>query len=173
MLLDLIRVKFLTCLRTIAACLGHASNVILIVVITQATSGVARAQSVQQTLGTFGMLGTWANNCAQPASDKNFITVFSVSGSGQVIRTQYDKPGSKRNEYTITSAKRLADDQLWYLQVRIGSPTPDSQVEITLKKDGDKFRYLSSKISGSSAFIIKDGKFVSGGAETDWNFKCR
>jgi hypothetical protein len=156
-----------------AAWFSHKSNVILLVVIALATPGVAGAQTVQQSLRDFGMLGTWANDCTQPASDNNFHTVFSVSPSGQVMRTQYDKPGSKRNEYTIMSAKRIAADELWYLQVSNGVPAPYSRIELVLTRDGDRFRYLSSKVEGGDAYMIKDGKFVSNGNESAWNFKCK
>jgi len=33
------------------------------------------------------LIGTWATDCAQPASTNNYITIYAVKPSGEVSRT--------------------------------------------------------------------------------------
>jgi hypothetical protein len=158
-------------LRVVKACLSRTPNIILIIAFGLAMPAVANAQSVQNTLRDFGIMGTWANNCSTAASESNYYTVFAVSASGKATRTQYTKPNVVFNEYIIASAKRVATNQLWYLQVSNNNAA--GKVEVVVIKDGDRYRYLSSKISGTDAFFILDGKFVKGGVESAWSFKCK
>ena len=60
--------------------------------IEMANVEAANAQSVADTVAEFGLIGTWATDCAQPASTSNFLTVYAIKPSGEVSRTYYDQP---------------------------------------------------------------------------------
>ena len=89
----------------------------LVAALAMATVETANAQSVANTIAEFGLIGTWATDCTQPASSSNFLTVYAIKPSGEVSRTYYDQPGHVYNNYKITSAKRQAPDMLSYEQV--------------------------------------------------------
>ena len=64
----------------------------LVAALAMASVETANAQSVANTIAEFGLIGTWATDCAQPASSSNFLTVYAIKPSGEVSRTYYDQP---------------------------------------------------------------------------------
>jgi hypothetical protein len=135
----------------------------------------ANAQSVADTIAEFGLIGTWATDCTQPASSSNYLTVYAIKGSGEVSRTYYDKPGHVYNNYKITSAKRQAPDMLSYQQVWDfeGSPAnmAGDHVRVLLNMVDNKFQIVSSQGSDGS-FFVKDRKFPDSSDESPWQFQC-
>jgi hypothetical protein len=139
------------------------------------TAETANAQSVANTIADFGLIGTWASDCSQPASSSNFLTVYAIKPSGEVSRTYYDKPGHVYNNYKITSAKRQAPDTLSYEQVWDfdGSPAniAGNRVQVLLNMADGKFQIVSSQGSDGS-FFVKDRKFPDDGKESPWQSRC-
>ena len=140
-----------------------------------ASVDTAAAQSVADTIAGFGLIGTWASDCAQPASDKNLLTVYAIKPSGEVSRTYYDKPEHIYNSYKITDAKRQAPDMLSYEQVWDFEESPANmaadRVRVLLNMVDSKFQIVSSQGSDGS-FFVKDRKFPGSGEETQWQFQC-
>ena len=135
----------------------------------------ANAQSVANTIAEFGLIGTWATDCAQPASTGNFLTVYAIKPSGEVSRTYYDQPGHVYNTYKITNAKRQAPDMLSYEQVWDfeGSPAniAGDRVRVLLNMVDGKFQIVSSQGSDGS-FFVKDRKYPGSGDESLWQSRC-
>jgi len=147
----------------------------LVVALAMATVGTANAQSAADTIAEFGLIGTWAADCTQPASSSNYLTVYAIKPSGEVSRTYYDKPGHIYNRYKITGAKRQAPDLLSYEQVWDfdGSPAnvAGNRVQVLLNMADNKYQIVSSQGSDGS-FFVKDRKFPSSGNESPWQFQC-
>jgi hypothetical protein len=135
----------------------------------------ANAQSVANTIVEFGLIGTWATDCAQPASSGNFLTVYAIKPSGEVSRTYYDQPDHVYNNYKITDAKRQAPDMLSYEQVWDfeGSPAniAGDRVRVLLNMADGKFQIVSSQGSDGS-FFVKDRKFPGTTDESPWQSRC-
>jgi hypothetical protein len=135
----------------------------------------ANAQSVANTIAEFGLIGTWATDCAQPASSSNFLTVYAIKPSGEVSRTYYDRPDHIYNSYKITDAKRQAPDMLSYEQVWDfeGSPAniAGDRVRVLLNMADGKFQIVSSQGSDGS-FFVKDRKFTGTTDESPWQSRC-
>jgi hypothetical protein len=135
----------------------------------------ANAQSVANTIAEFGLIGTWATDCAQPASTGNFLTIYAIKPSGEVSRTYYDQPGHVYNTYKITNAKRQAPDMLSYEQVWDfeGSPAniAGDRVRVLLNMADNKFQIVSSQGSDGS-FFVKDRKYSGAGDESPWQSRC-
>jgi hypothetical protein len=135
----------------------------------------ANAQSVANTIAEFGLIGTWATDCAQPASTGNFLTIYAIKPSGEVSRTYYDQPGHVYNTYKITNAKRQASDMLSYEQVWDfeGSPAniAGDRVRVLLNMADNKFQIVSSQGSDGS-FFVKDRKYPGAGDESPWQSRC-
>jgi hypothetical protein len=135
----------------------------------------ANAQSVANTIAEFGLIGTWATDCAQPASTGNFLTIYAIKPSGEVSRTYYDQPGHVYNTYKITNAKRQASDMLSYEQVWDfeGSPAniAGDRVRVLLNMVDNKFQIVSSQGSDGS-FFVKDRKYSGAGDESPWQSRC-
>jgi hypothetical protein len=137
--------------------------------------GPANAESVANTVAEFGLIGTWATDCTQPASSHNYLTVYAIKRSGDVSRTYYDQPGHVYNNYKITSAKRQAPDMLSYQQVWDfkGSPAniAGDRVQVLLNMVDNKFQIVSSQGSDGS-FFVKDRKFPGSGEASAWQSRC-
>jgi len=147
----------------------------LVVALALATAETANAQSVADTIAEFGLIGTWAADCTQPASSSNFLTVYAIKPSGAVSRTYYDQPSHIYNNYKITNAKRQAPDMLSYEQVWDfeGSPAniAGDRVRVLLNMTDGKFQIVSSQGSDGS-FFVKDRKFSNSSDESPWQSRC-
>ena len=147
----------------------------LVAALAMATVETANAQSVANTVAEFGLIGTWATDCAQPPSTSNYLTIYSIKPSGEVSRTYYDAPGHVLNNYKITSAKRQAGDMLSYEQVWEfeGSPAniAGNRMQVLLNMVDSKYQIVSSQGSDGS-FFVKDRKFPGSGDESPWQFRC-
>jgi hypothetical protein len=144
--------------------------------LTMAMVETANAQLVADTIAEFGLIGTWAADCTQPASSSNFLTVYVIKPSGEVSRIYYDQPGHVYNNYKITSAKRQAPDMLSYEQVWDfeGSPAniAGNRVRVLLNIADGKFQIVSSQGSDGS-FFVKDRKFPGSSDESPWQSRCQ
>jgi hypothetical protein len=151
-------------------------KICLAAALAMASVEAANAQSVANTIAEFGLIGTWATDCTQPASSSNYLTIYAIKSSGEVSRTYYDQPGHVYNNYKITSAKRQASDMLSYEQVWDfeGSPAnvAGDRVQVLLNMADNKFQIVSSQGSDGS-FFVKDRKFPSSGNESPWQSRCQ
>ena len=143
--------------------------------VEMASVETANAQSVADTIAEFGLIGTWATDCKQPASSSNYLTIYAIKPSGEVSRTYYDQPGHVYNTYKITDAKRQAPDMLSYEQVWDfeGSPAniAGDRVRVLLNMVDGKFQIVSSQGSDGS-FFVKDRKYPGSGDESLWQSRC-
>ncbi|MBI2716798.1 MAG: hypothetical protein HYX37_20475, partial [Rhizobiales bacterium] len=62
-------------------------GLLLVLALGLGTPATAGAETVAQTLKQFGLLGTWADDCSQPAANNNFHTVYAAMANGNVQRT--------------------------------------------------------------------------------------
>jgi hypothetical protein len=147
----------------------------LVAALALASAETANAQSVANTIAEFGLVGTWAADCTQPASSGNFLTLYAIKPSGEVSRTYYDQPGHVYNTYKITDAQRQAPDMLSYEQVWdfAGSPAniAGDRVRVLLNMADGKFQIVSSQGSDGS-FFVKDRKFPGTTDESPWQSRC-
>jgi len=157
------------CAAWLAAALAMASVEIVSV-------ETANAQSAADIVVEFGLIGTWATDCAQPASTSNYLTIYVIKPSGEVSRTYYDAPGHVLSIYKITSAKRQARDLLSYEQVWDFSGSPaniaGNRMQVLLNMADDKYQIVSSQGSDGS-FFVKDRKFPDSGDESPWQSRCQ
>jgi hypothetical protein len=138
-------------------------------------AGTANAQSTADVISQFGLIGKWATDCSQPASDNNYLTVYAVKGS-VVSRTYYDKPDHVYNNYKIVTAARLRPDLLSYTQIWDFEGKPANiagdRVNVLLNLQDGKFQIVSSQGSDGS-FFVADRKFPGSGAESPWQLRCQ
>jgi hypothetical protein len=145
-------------------------GVLLILAFVLTTPLAAKAESVQQILRQYGMLGTFADDCSQPASKNNFYTVYAPMPNGNVRRTYYNGPNKIYNQYVLEHVNRISSDQLFYQQK--GSA---GRISIVLIVAGNRYHVLSSQNENGKAYV-QDGKFTSNtsspGQESPWQTKC-
>jgi hypothetical protein len=131
----------------------------------------AQAQSPTNAVEEFGLLGSWAIDCAQSPSPRNEHTVFSVTSVGTIqLRNDF---GIDYDEmvYRIVAARRVGPDMLALRQVL----TTDSGVvlDVTMLKVDDKVRVWSSRGSDGKA-LVREGAIPStNGQQTRWALRCQ
>jgi len=135
-----------------------------------AAPAAANAQSTQQVLSKFGMLGTWATDCSEPSGKYNFYAIYAGMSNGNVMRTYYNTPDRKKayNQYIITRAVILPADMLSYTQE--GTVNHD-RIDVVLRREGNRYQVWSSVKENGQA-LVKEGKYPDDGAESPWQTKC-
>jgi hypothetical protein len=148
-------------------------GLLLVLALALGTPATASAETVAQTLRQFGLLGTWADDCSQPAANNNFHTVYAPMSNGNVQRTYYNAPGKIYNQYVLQRVNRVSSDQLYYQQK--GSA---GRIDVILKVTGNRYHVLSSQ-NESGKVYVRDGKFTenagdgsNAGKESAWQTKC-
>jgi hypothetical protein len=107
------------------------------------SSGTASAQTVQQVLRDFGLLGTWQTDCSKPAASNNFRTIYEGLSNGDVRRTYYDAPGKIYSQYVLKRVSRVSANQILYEQ----EGQNDLQF-VVLTKIGNRYRVFFQSQSG-------------------------
>jgi len=120
-------------------------------------------------LQKFGLLGTWAIDCAQPASAGNEYSVYAVSSSGEATLV-YERGEPYRDiVYEIRRAVPLADARLALQVLRLPERFP---VDLVLLKESDTVRVWSSHTSDGRMLVI-DGVITGNGAPSPRFTRCR
>ncbi len=115
---------------------------------------LANAQSTRDVLRDFGLLGTWATDCAEPAGKYNFWTVYAGMTNGNVKRTYYNTPDRDKayNEYIITRAIRLPSSQLSYSQQGVANK---DRIDVVLLKEANRYKIWSS-VRQNGEVLVKE-----------------
>lgn len=129
----------------------------------------ARAESVVDTLESFGFFGRWAQDCKMaPALDNSWRTaVPSDDGSARFVE---NLGGDYRpNVYDIRNATRTGPDTI-LLRIELNGQTLQ---DIAMTRSGEQIRTTSNVAVISGVAIVKDGRVVATNRETPWLKRCQ
>lgn len=117
----------------------------------------------------FGLLGTWAVDCAKPPSPDNPHTSIAASWAGHPrqttdIGTGYTQPVELRN------VRIIATDRLALLVVYVGLAEEPS-FQVILARVGARFRSHES-VRRDGVALIREGRFVDTGDPTPLFERC-
>lgn len=129
----------------------------------------AQAQSVEDVLRRFGLVGKWADDCNATASDHNWYAVYATTRNGEVTRKFFNGKPKPYNEYVIDSA-RISGDEITYHMTEVDPRR--LQFDIVIRKDGDRIRVWSSR-QQDGKYVVQDGKYTASGDENSWQTRCR
>ncbi|MBI3702924.1 MAG: hypothetical protein HY244_03505 [Rhizobiales bacterium] len=148
-------------------------GLLLVLSLVLGAPATAGAETVAQTLRQFGLLGTWADDCSQPAASNNFHTVYRALPNGNVERTYYNAPGKIYNQYVLSRVNRVSADQVFYSQ-KGGA----GRIDVVLIVADNRYHVLSSQNQNGIVYV-RDGRFTehagdgkSAGLESPWQTKC-
>ncbi len=129
--------------------------------ITNATAGVSGDAFAKSGLG-----GTWAQDCAQAASEANWYDVYAVTDDGRITETLINKPGETYRISELSHFRVLANKRPGYTMEQ------DKEIlDLIVQLEGDRQRTWSSVVHGGKAYI-KNGKLVADGSEGVWFNRC-
>jgi hypothetical protein len=128
----------------------------------------AAAQTVQQAARAFGLVGTWALDCSQPASPQNEHGVYSISNDGSLDLTDDDGPQYQSNRYNFSQGLTLDSGKLQLDGVFFGDNLAQHTV---LEKNASGQMRVFGNVDGSGKILVQNGAFPGGG-EPPWMNKC-
>ena len=131
----------------------------------------AKAASVDILFQQFGLFGTWAPDCGQPASPANVHVTITTPSAGQVLEEHDLGSGFAVNRYSMVSAERLSDERLSVETIfQPGNDAADHERLIFLMR-GQTRRTIFNQPDGG-AVRVKDGIALPGGSKTPVLRKC-
>lgn len=141
---------------------------LLAVLLTTAAPCSADESPVPGALKQFGLLGTWAIDCAQPASPTNEYSIYAVSPSGEATLAYARGEPYRDIVYQIRTAAPVGESRL-ALHV-LGLPGRIS-VDLVLRKEGDAIRVWSSHTPDGRMLVI-DGVITGNGKQSPRFQRC-
>ncbi|WP_063691725.1 hypothetical protein [Bradyrhizobium stylosanthis] len=146
-------------------CLSRWTTVVLLWV---ALVPSARAETLAATVEQWGLLGSWAVDCAaRPDRDKGALLTYEIRKDGRVMyRRNF---GDARDENEVVSATINAEGLL-NVMVYFPSLHQTREFGLLLLKDGS-LRAIYNR-SDRGEYTIRDGKYVATGAPTPAQQRC-
>lgn len=146
-------------------CLSRWSAAVLLWV---ALAPTARAETLAATVEQWGLLGSWAVDCAaRPDRDKGALLTYEIRKDGRVM---YQRNfGDVRDENEVVSAM-INDEGLLDVMVFFPSLHQTREFGLLLQKDGS-LRAIYNR-SERGEYTIRDGKYIATGAPTSAQQRC-
>jgi hypothetical protein len=144
-----------------------------VMVLAAATAMPAAAQTVRVEVlfQQFGLFGTWASDCQQPASAANPHVSITTPSPGLVLESHDLGRDYAVNSYSILSAERLSAEQLAVEVIfQPGTETEEREKLVFLIRKGTR-RTLFNQPEGG-AVRVKDGVVLAHGVKTPALNKC-
>jgi hypothetical protein len=143
----------------------------LVVLLVLFVLPLAAQPSTEGLFRQFGLFGTWATDCAAPATPENLHVTVSMRDSGQIVEDHNLGPAGVINHYRIVSAKRLSATRLAVEVVfQPGTELQERQKLEWLIRNGTRRTMLNRPERGPP--VVKDGIALSFGIETPVLKKC-
>jgi len=121
-------------------------------------------------LAKWGLLGTWAVNCANPPSRQNGYSTYEAEGSADAVLRRDFGPESERDRSKIENAQVTADGML---SVTINFASINQvRTNVFMKVGADGIRAVENR-GADGSYTVQDGKFVHNGAPTLTQTRCR
>ena len=126
----------------------------------------AQAASVQAMFERYGLIGTWAFDCSQPASEQNPYIFYRLLDADHVGRDTMNSPTNRTNasvaDFLIESNPN---------EVVISVKTERGRTNLTVRIERKRIRtFQSTRDSGEK--VIVNGRFIERNTETLWFNKC-
>ena len=124
--------------------------------------------TVQQAAQAFGLIGDWAPDCSQPASQENEHAVYALQGDGTVSLAYNDGPGIESNRYTWNQGLVIQPNELQLDGVFLGNN--QAQHTVLQKNEQGQLRVFGN-VDGTGKILVENGAFPSGGSPP-WESRC-
>jgi len=134
-----------------------------------AGAGDGLAQSPGDTLTRWGLIGTWALDCGQPASGSNGYLSYVRHPGGRV--THERDFGDRRDSNEVQRAQTGRGGAL-ELVVHFAGLGHSRRYTLVMGLDGRIKAIANSRVDGSEV-TIRDGRFTANGQEAPWQVRCR
>lgn len=144
---------------------GRATLAALLVA---ATPAFADESLVSGALKQFGLLGTWAIDCAHAAGPADEYSIYAISPAGEATLTYTRGQFYRDVVYAISTAERVAENRLGLRVLRMPERIA---VEMVLLKEGNSVRVWSSHTPDGRMLVI-DGVITGNGKDSPRFKRC-
>lgn len=133
-----------------------------------AFASLARAETLAETVEQWGLLGSWAVDCAvRPDRDKGALLIYEIRKDGRVMyRRNF---GEAKDENEVVSATVNAEGLL-NVMVYFPSLQQTREFGLLLSKEGSLRAIYNRRERGE--YTIRDGKYVKTGEPTPPQQRC-
>lgn len=125
----------------------------------------AQGAPVKAIFEKHNLLGTFAWDCAKPASRDNRYYVHRPLETGHVQRDMMSGPNTRDFAVIWEGGFEAGRNQITLSGVREGQP-----VESTYMVERDRIRVVESTVGGKKE--IAGGTFTAGGGQMPWAYRC-
>lgn len=148
------------------------SGVVLLIAILCFAPGGARAQTSADAARSWGLLGTWKQDCGAPAGKDNPAYMYRANGPQIVLDRDFGEAGKDSN---MVSGVRVGSSNEISYRVAFGTTDPPQSREHLFVKssDGRRFRTISNRNPDNNVYSVRDGKFTDDGQNTPWMVRCQ
>jgi hypothetical protein len=144
---------------------------VMALAVATAMPAAAQTAPVDVLFQLFGLFGTWAGDCRQPASPANPHVSITTPSPGLVSETHDLGPDYTINRYSMVSAERLSADQLAVAVIFQPGADDEERQKLTFLVRKDTRRTLFNQPDGG-AVRVKDGIALAHGSKTPVLNKC-
>jgi hypothetical protein len=144
-----------------------------VLVLAAATAMPAAAQTapVDVLFQQFGLFGTWAGDCRQPASPANPHVSITTPSPGLVSESHDLGPDYTINRYSMVTAERLSVEQLAVAVIFQPGTDDEERQKLVFLVRKDTRRTLFNQPDGG-AVRVQDGIALAHGSKTPVLNKC-
>jgi hypothetical protein len=133
------------------------------------TPGFAAAQNVADTAKRWGLLGTWALDCSQPASRSNGYLSYVIRTPGKV---SHERDFGDAQDVNEVQQARTGVGGWLELVVQFPGLNQSRRYTLMMGPDGRTKAMSNAKADGTEP-TIRNGKFTANGNDTPWQVLCR
>jgi hypothetical protein len=146
--------------------------VVLLATAMPAAAASGEGPSPDQLFKQFGLFGTWAIDCASPASPGNPHVAISEPAPGVILEDQHLGSDYRLNRYSVLAADKLSDTELSVIVLlHPGEADEDRQKLIFRIQDNTRRTLFTQSVGGPVR--VKNGIVVMRGSPTPLLKKCQ
>jgi hypothetical protein len=128
----------------------------------------ARAETLTQTLESFGFFGRWAMDCHEVPSPSNTVRTARVLPTGDPVFSESLGGKAEPNTYVVLRAKRISADTV-RLRIKLNG---EYQQDLTMHRHDGKLRTITNRDVDTHAYVVRKGVVVANGQATPWLTRC-
>jgi hypothetical protein len=149
-------------------------RIVAVLVLAAATvlSAAAGAEPVDALFQQFGLIGTWAVDCKQPASPVNPHVRTVTPGPALVLESQDLGPEYTTNRYSMLTAERLSPDELSVQAIFQPGTEAEERQKLVFLVRKDSRRTIFNQADGG-AVRVRDGVVTAFGTKTSVLERCK
>lgn len=140
--------------------------VALVLALCSVAAAPGLAETPADVAAAWGLLGTWAVDCSQPASRQNSHLSFVRKGDGVIHRREF---GDDSDEHAVSAVRTMAGGKI---EVVVDLQRFSQIRTIVFAREGDGKKRAISNRDDKNVYSIRAGKFITNGQRAPLQSRC-